>query len=126
MSQTNDRTAAVAGASSFIPALKIGLLLLGLGGIVFGLTLAVTYAPQETEKEPYKKQPGGDTALPGSDEQAVRFFNTTRGYSPPYLAGPWRDNPLLAPPMFVRTDEDPDRVFTFSLQDRLFQGVFEQ
>lgn len=99
-------------------ALKIAVPLVVLVAVVFGLTYITQY------NTPEKEEKIGPTPTGLSGEPPLRFFTSARRWDPPLLAAPgYRHFPLLAPSAVA---PEPDQAFAFSLQDRLFQGVFEQ
>lgn len=99
-------------------ALRIVVPLVALVAVVFGLTYITQYTPPNEED---KKGPEGTTL---SGEPPLRFFNSVRRWDPPLLSAPgYRHLPLLAPSAVA---QEGDQAFAFSLQDRTFQGVYEQ
>lgn len=112
-----------ANSNGLKSTLKIVIPLVVLVLIVFGITYVMMYVPPAPEKDA-KNIEGDPSGIPDS-EPPLRFFDSTRMWNPPALVGSYRNNLLLAPSAIRRPDEDPDQVFKYSLQDRLFQGVFE-
>lgn len=99
-------------------ALKVAVPLVALVAIVFGLTYITQYTPQKEGDKPDGAQ------VVSSGELPLRFFNSVRHWDPPLLSAPgYRHLPLLAP---SATAQEGDQAFAFSLQDRTFQGVYEQ
>lgn len=100
-------------------ALRIAVPLVMLVAVVFGLTYITQYTPQVEEDKPDGTGPQVNTGEP-----PLRFFNSVRRWDPPLLSAPgYRHLPLLAPSAVA---SDADQSFAFSLQDRTFQGVYEQ
>src|SRR5437764_892102 len=96
--------------------LKIAVPLSALFAMVFGLVYMMQYTPTEDPK-----RPDGTNPPPGTPtgEPPLRFFTSTRHWDPPSPLPEYRAHPLLAPSAVA-----PDPT-SFSLSDRLFQGVFE-
>lgn len=98
-------------------ALKIAVPLVALVAVVFGLTYITQYTPPTPEEKVGPTQPGL------SGEPPLRFFTSARRWDPPLLSAPgYRHLPLLAPSAVAT---EADQAFAFSLQDRMFQGVYE-
>jgi hypothetical protein len=100
-------------------ALKVAVPLVALVAVVFGLTYITQYTPK-TEEEKTDTGPAGPAGEP-----PLRFFNSVRHWDPPLLKAElgYRHLPLLAPSAVAPSSEE---AFAFSLQDRTFQGVYEQ
>src|SRR5215213_1180626 len=95
--------------------LKIAVPLGALFAVVFGLAYMMQYVPPRETKDPDGKGPvQGDLGEP-----PLRFFTSTRHCDPPSPLPEYRAHPLLAP---SAVSPDPT---SFSLSDRLFQGVYE-
>lgn len=100
-------------------ALKVAVPLVALVAVVFGLTYITQYTPQKEDEK--TTDPSKSV---GSGELPLRFFNSVRHWDPPLLSAPgYRHFPLLAPSAIA---PEADQAFAFSLQDRTFQGVYEQ
>jgi hypothetical protein len=95
--------------------LKIAVPLGARFAIVFGLAFMTQYTPSVDPKDPTTKTTEGETG----GEPPLRFFTSTRHWDPPSPLPEHRSHPLLAPSAVA-----PDAL-SFSLSDRLFQGVYE-
>lgn len=112
MSTGTESTPAGGGLKS---ALKIAVPLAALFAMVFGLVYMMQYTPTEDPKRSDDKT----TTTGGSGEPPLRFFTSARHWDPPSPLPEYRAHPLSAPSAVA-----PDPA-SFSLSDRLFQGVYE-
>lgn len=114
-------------AQSGVPALlKLAVPLLALFGVVFGVVFLSQTAPKGTDEDTKGNEKGGGPG--GGAEPPLRFFTSARMWDLPDMTGSNRDFPLLAPSAITPPDP-PDapgrRTWTWSLQDRIAQGVYE-
>ncbi len=124
---TTSRPAPAPPAHGGVPSLlKLAVPLLALFGVVFGVVFLSQTAPKGQDEEVKGNDKGGGPG--GSAEPPLRFFTSARTWDLPDMTGSNRDFPLLAPSAIVPTDP-PDapgrRTWTWSLQDRIAQGVYE-
>ncbi len=98
--------------------LKIAVPIVALMGVIFGVTFFAQYTQKPPEVEP-KGKPGESGT--SRNEPPLVFFASTRVWDPPSLAPEYRDFPLLAP----SRDPSKELPFSFSMQDRIFQGFYE-
>ena len=110
-----------AARSTMKSTLKVVVPLVALVGVVFGITYITMYTPpkEDTDKDKNTSKRGSK-----KNEPPLVFFSSTRGWDPPRLAGKYRDLPMLAPSALEPPTDDPMK-FNFTLQNRLFQGIYE-
>lgn len=109
-----------ASNNGLMSTVKIAVPLLALVGVVFGVTYITMYTPPKEQDDENKSN---TTNGPSSGEPPLVFFTSARQWDPPLLKGEYREFPLLAPSAIA--PPQPGKPFSFTLQDRLFQGFYE-
>jgi hypothetical protein len=103
--------------------LKLAIPLVTLVGLVFGVTLLTQNAPTGPVIEPNTTKGEKGPKPPPDSEPPLRFFTSDREWDPPKLDEHYRELPLLAA---SARPTDPGEGWKFGIQNRLFQGVYEQ
>ncbi len=103
--------------------------------IVFGLTYMMMYAPTEPQND--EEEDAQCRSRAGSRRTELRSSSTATTRRPSgfgtrricrkrgEITRFWLRRPQVSHPGSTGFDEDPSRLFRFSLQDRLYQGIYE-
>ena len=99
--------------------LRVAVPLVALVAVVFGITLFLQYTPTDNPQQDKSNSP-----KIGPGKPPLNFFTSARAWDPPKLEGEYKNFPLLAPSA-ARPPAPGPLEFTFTGQDRVFQGFYE-